>query len=152
MFSVLASLGVVEGAGVLDLFAGTGALGIEALSRGARHVTFVDSGAVAIRTVSANLAAIPERVVDTRVRRADAFRFLDAPGSWDLVLADPPYRFGRWPDLLARLEGRAMTLAAESTEPLRPGPAWETVKVKRYGGTVVTVVRKARQASGEGEI
>jgi 16S rRNA (guanine966-N2)-methyltransferase len=152
MFSVLVSLGAVEGADVADLFCGTGALGIEALSRGARHVTFVDADAAAIQAVAANLEVIPERASDATVIRRDAFRFLESPGRWDLVLADPPYRFSRWEDLLLRLEGRTGVLVAESTSPLRAGPAWETVKVRRYGGTVVTVVRGARQASGEGEI
>jgi 16S rRNA (guanine966-N2)-methyltransferase len=152
MFSVLVSLGAVEGADVADLFCGTGALGIEALSRGARHVTFVDSDAAAIRAVNTNLAVIPERAADATVTRRDVFGFLESPGRWDLVLADPPYRFSRWDDLLVRLEGRAGALVAESTSPLRAGPAWETVKVRRYGGTVVTVLRAAPQASREGEI
>jgi 16S rRNA (guanine966-N2)-methyltransferase len=152
VFSTLTSLEAVEGADVADLFCGSGALGIEALSRGARHVTFVDSDAAAIRAVTVNLAMIPERGADTTVARRDVLRFLEGPGRWDLVLADPPYRFGQWVELLDRLEGRAATVVAESSDPLQPGPAWESVKVKRYGGTVVTVVRSARQASREGEI
>jgi 16S rRNA (guanine966-N2)-methyltransferase len=151
VYSILTSLAAVEGADVADLFAGSGALGIEALSRGARHVTFVDSDPVAARAVSTNLAVIPERAGAGTVVQEDVFHFLGKEGSWDVVLADPPYRFNRWDELLARLERRAGVLVAESGDPLRHGPAWETMKVKKYGGTVVTVVRTARKASGEGE-
>jgi 16S rRNA (guanine966-N2)-methyltransferase len=151
VFSVLTSLAAVEDADVADLFAGSGALGIEALSRGARQVTFVDSDPSAVRAVVANLAVIPERTGAGTVVRDDVFRFLAREGRWDVVLADPPYRFNRWDELLRGLEGRVGVLVAEAAEPLRPGPAWETMKVKKYGGTVVTVVRTARKASGEGD-
>jgi 16S rRNA (guanine966-N2)-methyltransferase len=76
----------VDGAHVLDLFAGTGALGIEALSRGAADAVFVDTDTAAVER---NLAAIG---VDSPVLRCDALRWLaDAGGTFDLVFADPPY-------------------------------------------------------------
>jgi 16S rRNA (guanine966-N2)-methyltransferase len=91
LFSILG--GAVEGARVLDLFAGSGALGLEALSRGAAEATFVDSAAAAVRAVQANLEALGG---DAEVRRADALRFLGAAAGnarqYDLVLLDPPYR------------------------------------------------------------
>ena len=78
---------------MLDLFAGSGALGLEALSRGAAEATFVDSAAAAVAAVRANLEALGG---EAEVRRADALRFLRAaPGEarhYDLVLLDPPYR------------------------------------------------------------
>ncbi len=85
----------VVGATVLDLFAGTGALGIEALSRGAAHVTFVERDAVVARVLRRNLETL-ELVADVRV--VPAARFVDelADASdvpvFDLVLCDPPYR------------------------------------------------------------
>ena len=76
----------VEGLRVLDLFAGTGALGIEALSRGAADAAFVDTDT---KTVSRNLDAIG---IDARVRERDALAFLASDdGHYDLVFADPPY-------------------------------------------------------------
>jgi 16S rRNA (guanine966-N2)-methyltransferase len=79
-------LGDVEGARVLDLFAGTGALGIEALSRGAADATFVDLEPAA---ATRNLAAVG---VDTGVHKRDALRWLaQADGRYDLVFIDPPY-------------------------------------------------------------
>jgi 16S rRNA (guanine(966)-N(2))-methyltransferase RsmD len=86
-------LGPLDGARVLDLFAGSGALGVEALSRGAAEATFVDSAPAAIAAVRRNLEALD---LDAEVRRADARAFLRnaraAARFYDLVLLDPPYR------------------------------------------------------------
>jgi 16S rRNA (guanine(966)-N(2))-methyltransferase RsmD len=91
LFSILGDF--VQGARVLDLFAGSGALGLEALSRGAASATFVDSSAASLAAVNANLQALGG---EAEVRRADALRFVRAaPGEareYDLVLLDPPYR------------------------------------------------------------
>ena len=90
LFSIL---GPLAGLRVLDLYAGSGALGIEALSRGAAEATFVDSDPAAIRTVRANLELVG---AEPRVFRADALSFLRGAArhgdAWDLVLLDPPYR------------------------------------------------------------
>jgi len=91
LFSILAAR--VVDARVLDLFAGSGALGIEALSRGAAVVTFVDDDARAIRAVKANLTALAAAAT---TRQSEALRFLrsaaDARAHYDLVFLDPPYR------------------------------------------------------------
>jgi len=86
LFSIL---GPIEGLRVLDLFAGSGALGIEALSRGAAEAVFVDSDARVIAAVRRNLDALG---VEAPVYRRDAFGWLaGATGVFDLVFADPPY-------------------------------------------------------------
>lgn len=86
LFSVL---GTLDGARVLDLFAGSGALGIEALSRGAATATFVDDDPKAVEAIRQNLSAIG---VDADVRRCDALAFLRAGGGpYDVVFIDPPY-------------------------------------------------------------
>jgi 16S rRNA (guanine966-N2)-methyltransferase len=89
LFSIL---GPVEGLEVLDLYAGSGALGIEALSRGAASATFVDSGAAAVGAIRRNLGALG---LEGRVERRDALAFLAAAAGegvqWDLAFADPPY-------------------------------------------------------------
>ncbi len=80
------------GARVLDLFAGSGALGLEAISRGATSVDFVEFRPSSLHALKANIAAL--RLRDrTRVFKRDAVQFADAlgPGSYDLVFADPPY-------------------------------------------------------------
>ncbi len=139
---MLGSLGGVAGLRVGDLFAGTGALGIEALSRGAAHATFVDRSPAAVAAIRANLAAtgLGGRA---GVVRADAVRWAAGACPLDVVLCDPPYRFDGWRPLLDAL-GRACRLAVlESADAVDPGAGWRVLKVKRYGGTLVTVARPA---------
>jgi 16S rRNA (guanine966-N2)-methyltransferase len=92
LFSILGS---VEGARVLDLFAGSGALAIEAMSRGASEATLVDSSAAAIAAIRRNLEALGA-TADVRRQRAAAFleQARDDARQYDLVFLDPPYRAG----------------------------------------------------------
>jgi len=130
---------VIADASVLDLFAGTGALGIEALSRGAATATFVDADETAMAMVRANLLRTGFTGRGTLVR-GDAVRFVetaaDAGETFDVILADPPYAFDGWPTLLARLPATVAVL--ESDRPLEPGPGW-SAHSKRYGDSVVTL-------------
>ena len=91
--AIFSILGDVEGERVLDLFAGSGAMAIEALSRGAGSATLVDSSTAAIAVISANLRTLD---LDAEVLRRDALRFLvaarGAGRQYDLVFVDPPYR------------------------------------------------------------
>jgi 16S rRNA (guanine966-N2)-methyltransferase len=87
LFSILGAR--VVDARVLDLFAGSGALGIEALSRGAAEATFVDDAVPAVQVIRANLKALRAW---GDVRKADALKFLAGAGEYDLVFLDPPYR------------------------------------------------------------
>jgi 16S rRNA (guanine966-N2)-methyltransferase len=91
LFSILGDR--VQDSQVLDLFAGSGALGLEALSRGAAAATFVDSASASVAAVKANLEALDG---NAEVHRTDALRFLRAAAGkarqYDLVLLDPPYR------------------------------------------------------------
>jgi 16S rRNA (guanine966-N2)-methyltransferase len=144
VFDMLSSLDRIEGATVLDLFAGSGALGIEALSRGAEAAVLVDRDGAAVATIGRNLDVLGEDASRATVVQADAMAYIVRASRFDLVLADPPYGFDGWPDLLARLADRTGLLVAETgwergSSPWSPGPGWETVKVKRYGGTVVSI-------------
>lgn len=140
-FNALESLGAVRGAQVLDLFAGSGALGIEALSRGAARVTFVDNDQRALDVVRANLAATG--LADAaRVVRSDALRFVvEERRVFDLVLLDPPYRFDdeSWGRLLGAVAAELVVL--ESDRPIEVGAGWRVLRSKRYGSTVVDLVR-----------
>lgn len=90
LFSILSSRQVLVDAQVLDLFCGTGALGLEALSRGAAHVTFVDNDPVAIALTRKNIATC--KAADrTKVIRSDATKLAKSDRQFDLVLLDPPY-------------------------------------------------------------
>ena len=145
LFSSLESLGAVRGATVLDLFAGTGALGIEALSRGAASATFVDADHAAVRSIRANLATTG---LHGTVVQQDVFRFLEdgIRETFDLAMVDPPYAFGDWPRVLERLP--ADLVALESGAEVDPGPGWETVRSRRYGDTVVTLARRTTSREG----
>jgi len=143
VFNALDSLGVVEEAIVLDLFAGSGALGIEALSRGAAQATFVDADRAAVASIGENLAhtGMAERA---RVVRGDALDFLAGAGPVDLILIDPPYERSDWADLLtAALVPLAAdgVIVAESDREVDAPAGAHTTRVRRYGGTVVTFLR-----------
>ncbi len=145
VFSMLASMDAVEGAAVADLFAGSGALGIEALSRGAASATFVDSAQEAVAAIRSNLAVLSHSAVDATVVRADvpawaAARAAAGAPELDLTFADPPYAWGGWPTLLRSLRLVGGLVVAETGSPWAPVAGWETVRTKRYGSTVVTVL------------
>lgn len=146
IFDVLGHLDAVVGAEVVDLFAGSGALGIEALSRGAASVTFVESDPVVARGLEANLAAVGfAGAPRVRVVRREATGFLaGVPHRYDLALADPPYAFGGWPELLGHL--RAGVAVLESDRPLELPAGLELHRSYRYGGTLVTVARAPERA------
>lgn len=138
IFDVLGSLVDMEEMAVADLYAGSGAMGIEALSRGAASVVFVENASEALRCIRGNLATlgIEDRA---RVLREDVARFLDRPHDFDLALCDPPYEFEAWDGLLTKL---GTTLAVlESRRPVQVPAGWQVIRNKRYGGTLVTVVR-----------
>jgi 16S rRNA (guanine966-N2)-methyltransferase len=139
IFSSLESMGVVDGARVLDLFAGSGALGIEALSRGAASATFVDNRADAIDAIETNLATTG--LPGGTVVRADALQFLRGASPFDLALVDPPYDFDGWADVLSTAFATVVVL--ESDRELELGDRWEVLRRKRYGGTVVTTAQPA---------
>ena len=139
-FNALGSLAAVEGATVLDLFAGSGALGIEALSRGAAHVTFVDQDRRAVDAVEANLAAtgLAERAT-VRQSSADAVLAEAAREGrrWQLALLDPPYAFGAWGPLLRALP--ADLAVVEAGVAVEPPPPWRAIRERRYGATLVAI-------------
>lgn len=134
----------VQGARVLDLFAGTGALGLEALSRGAEHATFVENGRTALALLSRNIALMRAEG-RTTILRQDALR--PAPvGLYDLVFLDPPYGKAMGeaalPPWLAQLTEDALIVWEESTPPTIP-QGLESLDQRRYGDTLVTILRKA---------
>ncbi|MEJ7800938.1 MAG: 16S rRNA (guanine(966)-N(2))-methyltransferase RsmD [Ilumatobacter sp.] len=139
-FNALGSLDLVRGALVVDLFAGSGALGIEALSRGAEHCTFVERDRSALRTLRENLEALG---LDDRakVKPGDAL-VLSKGVDVDLVLADPPYGFDAWPQLLGGVA--APFVVAESGRELVDLEGWEIQRSKRYGRSWITFFERDR--------
>ncbi len=138
VFNALSSQDRLVGATVVDLFAGSGAMGIEAWSRGAAAVTFVERDPAALGAIRANLATVG--VDGARVVAADVTTWAGAGEPVDLVLADPPYAFSDagWAALLGRL--RAEAVVAESDRAVAAPPGWEVLRCRSYGRTVVTVL------------
>ncbi len=128
----------LPGATVLDLFSGSGALGLEALSRGASHATFVESAAPSLLSLRANIARLGAADVAT-VQRKDALAFVAALGerAFDVAFADPPYRKGLAAQLAERWRERRFSriLAVEhAAEEVMP----EGGDTRRYGDTGLT--------------
>jgi len=149
MFNSLVSLDAVDDARVLDLFAGSGALGIEALSRGAASCVFVDHGRDARKAISTNLETTGFLDQATVVAQ-DAMGWLrDAAKSsllplFDLVLIDPPYVADDelWSEVLDLVSHIAAggVVVAESAREITVPAGWDTRKEKRYGGTLISVL------------
>ncbi len=165
VFDMLQSIADLDGAVVLDLFAGTGAMGIEALSRGAARGTFVDSDPVARATIRANLDQLGLSSSDSHqvhVVAGDAIDYLrraavrpatekagHVAGSFDVAFLDPPYSFAAWAELLGLLDATWAVL--ESREPVEMPEGWVVARSRRYGGTLVTMASSARSTSGSGK-
>ncbi|MCL4422013.1 MAG: 16S rRNA (guanine(966)-N(2))-methyltransferase RsmD [Actinobacteria bacterium] len=142
IFDMLASLQAVQGSKVVDVFAGTGALGIEALSRGASSVTFVERDRLAAQAIVSNLDRLKAPGESAKVLQADALSWVSTTRTgFDLALCDPPYSFDSWPVLLSKLPARLAVL--ESSRPLDLGEGWEVFRVRRYGSTLVTLVNRS---------
>ncbi|WP_237235823.1 16S rRNA (guanine(966)-N(2))-methyltransferase RsmD [Rothia nasimurium] len=150
LFSRLDTYGVLDGARVLDLFGGSGALGCEALSRGADHVDFVDHYPKAVTVIEKNIAAVGKAASGSaRVHKMTARTYLThAAGPWDLVFLDPPYDVtnSELEELLALLapclaEGAVVVVerATRTDEPTWP-EGIEKFAEKKYGETVLYYV------------
>jgi len=136
-----------DGAGVLDLFAGSGALGLEAASREARHVTFIDNSAAALDAIRRNLDALGGDV-ETQLIRADATRLPRAGRRFDLALIDAPYRSGLAEKALAGLiaggwlaPGALIVVELGHNEDLDVPPALRPIDERRYGTSKLVFLR-----------
>lgn len=136
IFNALYSLGGVEGALVADLYAGTGALGIEALSRGADRAVFVERSRPALDALRANLAATG-LAARAEVVAGDVDAWLARMPRVDIALVDPPYADSPWAEVFGRL--RADLVVAESGGEIEVPAGWRIHRVKRYGTSVVTI-------------
>jgi 16S rRNA (guanine966-N2)-methyltransferase len=143
LFNILGSYGGMEGARVLDLFAGTGALGLEALSRGASHACFVETGRASLKILKSNidLCRVAERCeVSTR----DARRLGVCPEPFDLVFLDPPYGKSLGEAALrSALDGGWIAEGAlivwEENSAVTPPPELTLQDERRYGDTMIRI-------------
>lgn len=145
VFNSLFSHGLVIDATILDLFAGSGALGIEALSRGAAEVTFVERSRAVRSVLQANLESLG--VSDrSSVISGDGLDFIARTSErFDLALLDPPYEFAAWEQLLADLPADAAVV--ETDREVAVPSSWTGLRSRRYGGTLISIIRRT-QAPG----
>lgn len=148
VFNMLVNRMELEDAEVLDLFAGSGALGIEALSRGARHVTFVETSRRAADFIDQNLAILGCEE-ETEVLEIDAMTYLRmARKPYDLVFADPPYEYELTPQIpdlvfssgIVKRHGYLLIEHASSLH-FNSTPAYVAGPEKKFGRTLVTFFR-----------
>jgi 16S rRNA (guanine966-N2)-methyltransferase len=127
----------IAGSRVLDAFAGSGALGIEALSRGAAHVDFVEKDAASLNVLEQNIRMVGAS--NARVHRGDVLRLLPDLGPYDLVLLDPPYDAGLYEPMLLALrsgalrDGAVVVLECRKSFDLSDTIGYNLTKRKNYG-------------------
>jgi 16S rRNA (guanine966-N2)-methyltransferase len=144
IFSMLVSrLGSLDGLDVLDVFAGTGALGIEALSRGAASACFIDNDATAVRTIRANLAALG---ATGDVRQAPVAALGRAPRPHHLLFLDPPYGKDLAEPALAQLLAQgwiapSAIISIETAAGDALATEWELLVERRFGKALVRLLR-----------
>ena len=138
----------LEGTQVLDLFAGSGQLGIEALSRGAAFCTFVENNREAYKIVEQNIKNCKMENVSSLVF-SDAVSFLSRRGGWDIALLDPPYNKGLIDDCLEKLtekmnDNGVIICETSKGEALADSVnGWTKAKEKNYGKSKLTYYRKS---------
>jgi 16S rRNA (guanine966-N2)-methyltransferase len=159
--AIFSSLGdEIIGARVLDLFAGTGALGIEALSRGAASALFVEEKSSALAAIERNLARTK---LKGHVRKQEVFAFLRSARGRDpfrIIFADPPYEKtksgGEFTQMLLENVSLAemleptgiFVLEKRSAEKMPPMPLWEITRARKYGATEVLFLQRSSVSAG----
>lgn len=154
--AIFSSLGQeIIGANVLDLFAGTGALGIEALSRGAASALFIEENSAAVAAIERNLARTK---LEGRVRKQEVFSFLRSAQGRDpfgIIFADPPYEKTKSGGVFTQmlLENVALAemlepsgifvLEKRPSEKMPPTPLWEIIRARKYGATEVLFLQRS---------
>lgn len=146
-------------ANVLDLFAGAGSVGIEALSRGAKHATFVEFNDDALKTIRANLK-LTKLEPRAAVTRENVYRFLKKPPAtpYDIIYVAPPQYQGMWKETLKLLDARPQWLSVEGTLVVQIHPVeFEELELKsfelnderKYGSTLLCFYERKTMDNGQ---
>lgn len=139
IFNMLQSLGGVEDAVVVDLFAGSGSFGIESLSRGAERAVFVERNRNALETLRANISHVGFEDRATVIGASVSTAVLSLPPA-DIAFCDPPYADDPWHDLLSKLDAELLVGHAET--PVQLTERWEEIRRRTYGKAHIVVARK----------
>jgi 16S rRNA (guanine966-N2)-methyltransferase len=135
----------LTGRSVLDLYAGSGALGFEAASRGARRVVMVERDPATVRALDAARAALEAHQVE--VVGADALEFLQrAPAQYDVILLDPPFAHAPWDELFQRLPphlAESGLVYCESSAAMQPPAGWTQYRSGRAGQVNYALLKRA---------
>ena len=142
IFNSLNSYGLVENRSFLDLFSDTGSLGIEALSRGAKSVVFIDHHAEAIDCIILNVEKLNYGST-SKILKTDALSFLERDDYFDVALLDPPYKYEHWGTLLKRVNAHSIVI--ESSEQVTLESDWEIIKSQKYGQTNLLIASRQRK-------
>ncbi len=142
IFNSLHSYGLVESRSFLDLFSGTGSLGIEALSRGAKSVVFIDHHAEAIDCIILNVEKLNYGST-SKILKTDALSFLERDDYFDVALLDPPYKYEHWGTLLKQVNAHSIVI--ESSEQVTLESDWEIIKSQKYGQTNLLIASRQRK-------
>ena len=139
IFNSLHSYGLVEDLCYLDLFAGTGSLGLEALSRGANSVVFVDNNELSVNTITHNLQMLG---FDSKaeVRHQDAVMYLKEARDFDVAILDPPYEFNLWDQLISQIKSKVVVI--ETSQKIALNEYWKIIKEQNYGQSNVLIAKK----------
>ena len=145
LFNILSHYGQPSGARVLDLFAGTGALGLEALSRGATHVTYVENGRAGQKLILENLTKA-RRTQDATILKSDATSLPPAKVPCNLVFLDPPYGKALGEQALASASAQGWLsedalVVWEESAPMYAPQGFTLEDQRKYGSTVITLLR-----------
>jgi 16S rRNA (guanine966-N2)-methyltransferase len=139
VFNSLAHSAVLDGAVCVDLYAGSGAYGIEAVSRGAARCTFVERDRSALNALRTNIETL--RIEDrATVVTSDVMAWVPSVRGVDIAFIDPPYTFEAWERLLGVLDAGLVVAEAAAEVPAPTG--WEALRSRRYGRTWVTVLER----------
>ena len=147
LFSILTSRDAIpQGGRVLDCFAGTGALGLEALSRGAGHATLVEQNPAALKVIQANIRDLGQEQNCTLLK-ADATKLPPAPLGCSLLFLDPPYHQGLIVPCLQALQirgwmaaGATIVVEMAADEDIQPPPGFQVDDERRYGAAKILIL------------
>lgn len=139
VFNSLDSMGIIEGAVVADLYAGSGALGIEAISRGAARCVFVERDRAALHALRENISTlgIEDRCT---IHGTDVMAWVPAMRNVDVAFVDPPYAFDAWPALLRLVD--VGLVVAEADDPVAAPEGFTQLRARRYGRTWITLLER----------